>query len=122
MNEKPKWLRQGVLVFYAPTRVVFVPEKCYKDNGTAYLTDCVGDKYKLSDCSELRPEHLKGVTLMITGATPITIYPNSRGLVVSDGCRKLLVIPNAIEDDQAKAAAHNLAQMFRGEVYSEVIA
>lgn len=113
---KPAWLKRGILVCHLPTATVFVPERLYDRAGTKMLTDPSGTEWKLSECDQLRFEHLrKGGTF--AGQVELAIYPDARGLVVSNGTRKTLV--KLWEPVSAEAAARSLASAFDGSIYSE---
>lgn len=117
---KPSWLKKGVLACHIPTCTVFEPDRLYDRAGTLQLTDSNGTEYRVSECDELRPEHLrKGGT--IAGEMAISIYPHPQGFVVSDGMTRKLIRMGVKEFDDSKEAAMSLAKAFNGSIYSEVV-
>jgi hypothetical protein len=120
MNKLPAWLKRGILAIHTPSRTVFEPDKLYDQGGNLYLTDPTEQQmWKASECDRLRIEHLsKGGTF--ASETTIAIYPDPRGLVVSDGLhRKLIQLQPVSDFDDGEEAARSLAWVFNGSVYSE---
>lgn len=119
MNKPPSWLKRGVLVCHLPTSTVFTPEHLHDRAGTQILTDPAGQEWKLSECELLQREHLrKGGTFANASGITIAIYPDPRGLILSDGCKRQLLRLGVTD---GLAAARSLASAFDGAIYSEEV-
>jgi hypothetical protein len=71
----PPWLKTSPLACHVPAKVIFAPQRrIVFRNGSPCLLDVCEQHYPLSQCDQLRLEHLRGVALWITEGSSLTVF------------------------------------------------
>lgn len=108
----PAWCKPKGWAYHAPTNTVFQAHRLQIDRSAnrLYLLDSYANEYPVDECQQLTPRILTAPATL--AGTPIQVYPQKNGILLTHGRIKKLV---QIFDD-CDRAAESLAFAFNGQI------